>query len=149
MMESVIKTIGTLCIIAFTLGVMTNLIPTAKTEKAIKTVFTIYLLFFVISLFTDTNFDIIADNITDNTDITIQSEDYILDKAKSNIEENIKEILQQKNIAYKDVRLHINKQTDNISVGSIEISGTDINQHSIIYNLLSDIAEKENIILGE
>ncbi len=144
-MEFLFKIIGSLCITAYILGLLANMVNVNYTQKAIRLTFALFLITNIFVPLKSIDFAVWNFDIDNNTD-TVNAQEYVIYQASEVLKEKIKTELNSQNIAYSDVYVHINEETDGIYVDYIKITGTDVDEQKYI----ADIFENEGkIIFGD
>ncbi len=147
-MKSVYSYIGSICLLIYIIGILFNLIKIKHTNKIMQTVLGLVLLLNIISPIYNQEFYI------DINSLEVQSmqidkgenEEYIIENAKLILENEIKEELNQKNIAYNDVTVHIHKENENFLIKEISINGSEEAEKETVIDILSEYTNKECII---
>lgn len=135
-MERILKNIGSVCIIIYSIGIIANFIPAGHTQKAVKLVLLVYIVNVTITSINNFNSDINQYSL--NTDISTDlAEEMIITEAEKNIEEEIINIFAEKNIAYNSVNVHIHKQNNGLEIDSVQLFGVPHSQREYATELLN------------
>ena len=151
-MEQIAKSVGMLCVLVFILGILFQLGCFEKTAKVIKFVIAVYIVVAIVKSVDgakmDTNF-IYDKNVAEHYDYQENFETAVLQQLRQNIEETVKGRLNEKNISYNDVSVHILEQNGNLEIEQIEVE-CKTEDKSAVYNCLQDLlSENTKIIVGE
>ena len=144
-MSAIYKLVGSICITTYILGLMTNLVDLNYTQKAVKLAFALYFLTVVLIPLKEINIDFGEIKYVTRS-VQNDAGNYIISAAAQQIEKDVKNALDKENIAYSDVYVHIDEQSEYISLDYIKISGTDETNHSEIRDM---IGSQGKIIFGE
>ncbi len=143
---NIIKFIGTLSVIGYILGILYNFVDFSYTQKAIRLTAALYIITALISPLEYSDFNIDIDSLQLEVYSRQESVEFVLESAAAQLEQKIKNILDEKNIAYTDISVHINKQSEKISVDYIEIYGVLPGDKKLISGYLSDIG---TVVFGD
>lgn len=150
-MDYIVKRIGSLCIIAYITGILLNLAPVSAVQKSVRLVGALYIItavFVPLGNITADDFDI--ETVETGSVYTVrQSIDYIIERAAQQIENDIKHLLDEKNISYDSINAHIYKQSDMIYIDSIHVAGVKPEQQSSAAMVISAVVDKDKIIFGD
>ena len=144
-MSTIYKIVGSICITTYILGLVTNLVDLNYTQKAVKLTFALYFLTVVLIPLKDVDFDF-GEMRYEVQLIQSNAEEYIIYSAAQQIENVVEQALDNGKIAYSDVYVHIDEQSEGISLDYIKISGTSESNHSEIRDI---IGSQGKIIFGE
>ena len=147
-MNGLLKAAGVLCLCGYITGIVTNLIPLNQMEKSVRLVTVLYIISVVFSQKIEYSKFLYVD-LNDRETISQSADTYVIEMAEAELENNIAEILNEKNIAYSEVSVHINKQTDKIQIDKVYIYGSDSDNYRNAKAVLSDILPQECIVQGE
>lgn len=149
-MESIFKVIGTLCITAYIVGLVSNMTEVNDTGKAVRLVCVLVILssFLTKGEIEEITYNNIFETYS-NVDIQMSTVEYIMESVKENIENEIKKELDEKNICYTDVFVHIYKQSNKFKIEKIIIYGVNSREKQYASEIINNIAENENIIYGD
>jgi len=151
-MEKIVNSIGALCISVFIMGMLYQLGAFEKTAKTIKFVIAIYIVLTVINSFENLNFNLQNTDFTTQyyqQDINRDFQNEIIKETARELENVIKNRLEEKNIAYNSVEVHILEQNGNLTADKIFIECENIYAQDI-ERCISDIAdETTKIIIGD
>lgn len=148
-MEYIYKIVGTLCIFGYISGILVNITPTEKAGKAVRFACVLIVLSAVLSHSMEAELNIDTPVTTDITYIKRQSEEYIIQKAESEVESILVKRLLSKNISYSSLSVHIYKENSNISVKQVSVYGLDNDERQTVKNLFSDVVPEDKIIFGD
>ncbi len=144
-MITIFKSIGMLCILVYSMGIMTNLVPDTYTRKAIKLAVSAYIILSVILSFE--NFEtVLYQEDTGYYSYTEQAVDYVKTEAEEIIEKDISEKLSEKSITYNSVSVHINEESDFLQIDKICVYGVPPERQSSAENI---IGLNEKVIFGD
>ena len=94
-MERILKNIGSICIIIYSIGIIANFIPAGHTQKAVKLVLLVYIVNVTITSINNFNPDINQYSL--NTDISTDlAEEMVITEAEKNIEDEITNFFDEK-----------------------------------------------------
>ena len=134
-METIFKIIGSLCTIAYILGVLSDVLNIDYTQKAVRLTFALFLVTNVFIPLDKIDLNLLEFNIPikeSNADI------YVLQNAEQIIEKRISSQLDIKDIDYSDVDVHINKETDKVYIDYIKIYGASGETYQYIENMFEE-----------
>ncbi len=146
-MDNIYSYIGNLCLVIYIIALLFDLIKIKETNKILQTVLGLVLILNIFyplnkidtqSVFNSLEFYSITVNEEENTEL-------IIENAKLLIENDIKKTLEEKNISYNDVSLHIHKENGSFLIKEINIYGSDEERKEEILKLLSDIVNEDVI----
>lgn len=150
-MEQIAANISVLCILVFVCGILYQLGCFSATEKVIKFIIAVYIVFFAVKSFANFNPKITLENYTQfyqeqNTQLFKVS---LIDETEKNLEEIVKNRLEEKNISYKDISVHILEQNGNLTVDGIYIDCENKDKDAV-YKCIEDmLSEHTNVFIGE
>ena len=151
-MEEITNLMGSICISIIAIGIISKLGAFDATEKmlrfvaAISILLTLYESFDITSLNIDFKYPESDVYYIENTS-ALKNE--IINKTKTDLEQMIKERLDEKNISYNSVSLHILEQNGSITVDKIFIDCSG-NVKTAVTDCLKDIiSEETEILMGE
>lgn len=145
-MDAITKSIGSLCVLVYISGILFNLTDISSTQKAIRLTVVLYILSAVLSPVKKLDFGFDTKYIVENDIGITQAQNYILNQAEQKLETDISNKLHQKNIAYKSIDVHINKESESISIDCIEIIGVSENDKLETQQVIGNIGP---VIFGE
>ena len=148
-MESIFKIIGTLCLCGYITGLLMNFTTVTYTQKAVRLVCALYIITTVIMPIGTADFDFSAEEFAEKSALQQQAEEYVLSTAEDNMENDIKNLLDVKNISYTQLNVHINKQKDSLAVGSVEIYGINTSDRQKVIQLLENTVSQDKILFGD
>ncbi len=147
-MDRIIKAIGVLCMCGYITGLLVQFVPVNKTEKSIRLVVTLYIISVVLSPVSfESGYE--GTVIPDISTVQADSSIYVIDALETETEKILSERLQEKNICYTGLNVHINKQTDKLYIDNILIYGADSENMEKARAALSDVLSSEKIISGD
>ena len=137
-MDTVLKFTGSLCTTVYILGLLFNLTDISYTQKTIRLTIAVYIIVNILMPLKnlELNFDF-TDSISDFT-IEISAEDYVISQAERNMKQSIISQLNDKNISYSDISVHINKQSNSVYIDNIVFYGLADNDKQIINQLFEN-----------
>ncbi len=145
-MDVLLKSIGMLCTLGYVTGLLINLTPANHTQKAIRLVAVLYILSSVLYPLQSISLDFEYLD-TENYDIKTDAQDYVIEQSAYKIKNIILQRLNEKNISYTDIIVHINKQNDGLQISGISLYG--IAEKEQTANLLQDITTADKINFGD
>ena len=148
-MDIIIRMIAVLCLCSYVMGLLIQFVPVNQTEKSIKLVVTLYLIASVFSPMEYKTDYIFEKDMLSMSDIYNNSEEYVTFAIKEETERTLSRLLDEKNICYTDVDVHINKQTDKLCISQVVIYGADSDNMAAARDALTDIVTGEKIISGD
>ncbi len=132
----------------YIMGLVMNMVPMNSLQKSIRLAGALYIITAVFVPLSDIQFDFsIPDRQRDSVRQSRYS--YIVDRAREEIEFRVCVRLDEKNISYESVRVHIHEQSDTIYLQSVNIAGVPEADRSRVVSALEEIAEKEKIVFGD
>lgn len=145
-MDTVFKFTGSLCTTVYILGLLFNLTDISYTQKTIRLTIAVYIIVNILMPLKnlELNFDF-TDSISDST-IEISAEDYVISQAEKNMKQSIISQLNDKNISYSDISVHINKQSNSVYIDNIVFYGLADNDKQIVNQLFEN---QGTIIFGD
>ena len=137
-MDTVFKFTGSLCTTVYILGLLFNLTDISYTQKTIRLTIAVYIIVNILMPLKnlELNFDF-TDSISDST-IEISAEDYVISQAEKNMKQSIISQLNDKNISYSDISVHINKQSNSVYIDNIVFYGLADNDKQIVNQLFEN-----------
>ena len=138
-MDNIIKFIGTVSVLTYIMGILYSLVDFKYTHKAIRLVTSLCIITGLLYTFRQTELNINVDAFSQNYYSEDDAVDFITEQAAERLEQQIKNILSEKNISYSDVYVHINKQSESISVDCIEIYGVLAENHKYVKEYIGNI----------
>lgn len=149
-MDGIFKAIGTLCIIAYITGLVSNMVEINHTQKAIRLVCAIYIISSLV-IYNPKNEYREIDTVIyyDETSIQNDTFDYIIQKTEKNIEDDIKKALDKNFISYTGVKVHIYKQSEGIDISDITVYGVSDENQNLALQSIGNITSEEKIIFGD
>ena len=144
----VLKSVGAFFILCYVLGVVTTGLNLNKTEKALRIVCSLYIIFTCLTT---------GENLK-NTNMSLPEMDlYSVDLRQSDItnmaEENLKtkieKILNENSLSYNSVRVHIFKQNEEMKIGEVIIGGANEAEKEIIESCISPVIDDGVLIFED
>ncbi len=147
-MQDIYSNIGSLCLAIYIIGILFNLIKIKHTNKIMQTVLGLVLILNILSPFQKIDLDLIIETfaISEIEMDTQESIDFVIENASLVIKNDIENLFNEKNIAYKDVSVHIYKENENFFIKEISIYGSEDDEKSKIIELLKEIVNEECVI---
>ena len=151
-MEKIADVIGVLCISVFVMGIFYQLGGFEKTSKVIRFIVALYIISTVFTSFeyfkyVPLEYDIIVDK--DIYDYDVDFYNRVIYKTKINLEEIIKNRLDEKNISYENVSVHILEQNGAVIADEIEID-CKASDTEAVYSCIDDmLTEDTKVIIGD
>ena len=151
-MEKIADVTGVLCISVFVMGIFYQLGGFEKTSKVIRFIVALYIISTVFTSFEYFNYvpleyDIIVDK--DIYDYDVDFYNSVIYKTKINLEEIIKNRLDEKNISYENVSVHILEQNGAVIADEIEID-CKASDTEAVYSCIDDmLTEDTKVIIGD
>lgn len=151
-MEKITSMVGTLCICIFVTGILYNIGCFKVTEKTIKFVISIYILVITFKAAMDIKLDFSMNSINDISmeyQNTEDAKDIIIEQTQLDIENIIKNRLDEKNISYNSISVHILEQSNNITIDKIDIQCKPEYKKEV-QNCIKDLlTENTVVVIGE
>ena len=149
-MNTIFKAIGTLCIIAYITGLVSNMVEINHTQKAIRLVCAIYIISSLF-IYSPKNEYREIDTTIDYNQSSVQNDtfDYIIQKTEKTVEDDIKKALDENFISYTDVKVHIYKQSEGIDISDITIYGVSDEDQNLALQSIGNVTSEEKIIFGD
>lgn len=151
-MEKIADVTGVLCISVFVMGIFYQLGGFEKTSKVIRFIVALYIISTVFTSFeyfkyVPLEYDIIVDK--DIYDYDVDFYNSVIYKTKINLEEIIKNRLDEKNISYENVSVHILEQNGAVIADEIEID-CKASDTEAVYSCIDDmLTEDTKVIIGD
>ena len=151
-MEHLTKTIGYICILVMVTGILADLGSFPVIEKLIRFVTALYIIVAFFKSLEGTKYNV--DMQIFKSDFTYeQNYDYltemIINKTNSEIEALVKKRLEEKNISYNLLSLHILEQNGSLIINEINIQ-CDNKDTALAYDCIKDLISKDTkITIGE
>lgn len=151
-MEKIADVTGVLCISVFVMGIFYQLGGFEKTSKVIRFIVALYIISTVFTSFeyfkyVPLEYDIIVDK--DIYDYDVDFYNSVIYKTKINLEEIIKNRLDEKNISYENVSVHILEQNGAVIADEIEID-CKASDTEAVYSCIDDMLTKDTkVIIGD
>ena len=151
-MEHITKVVGTLCIAIMSMGIMYEFGCFKATEKVMKFVITVYVMVTFFATVSDTKIqlDFVAEDIDSHTHISRQQvTEQIVSNTQKELENIIIQRLEQKNICYNSVSVHILEQNGDLTADRITVHCPQQYIPQVTECLSDLITEETQIITGE
>ena len=151
-MEKIADVTGVLCISVFVMGIFYQLGGFEKTSKVIRFIVALYIISTVFTSFeyfkyVPLEYDIFVDK--DIYDYDVDFYNSVIYKTKINLEEIIKNRLDEKNISYENVSVHILEQNGAVIADEIEID-CKAGDTEAVYSCIDDmLTEDTKVIIGD
>lgn len=151
-MEKIADVTGVLCISVFVMGIFYQLGGFEKTSKVIRFIVALYIISTVFTSFeyfkyVPLEYDIIVDKDIYDYDVDLYNS--VIYKTKTNLEEIIKNRLDEKNISYENVSVHILEQNGAVIADEIEID-CKAGDTEAVYSCIDDmLTEDTKVIIGD
>ena len=151
-MQQIISVIGSVCILIMVTGILADLGSFPVMEKVIRFIIVIFLIVCIFKSFETTQINIETDNF-ETKFVYEQNLDYLKEKIISETEKETQELiknrLEQKNISYNWLSLHILEQNGNLIVKEIVIDCSESEKNEV-YDCIKDVISNETEIkIGE
>ena len=144
----VLKSVGAFFILCYVLGVVTTVLNLNKTEKALRIVCSLYIIFTCLTTgenLKNTNMSLPA---TDLYSVDLRQSD-ITNMAEENLKTKIEKILNENSLSYNSVRVHIFKQNEEMKIGEVIIGGANEAEKEIIESCISPVIDDGVLIFED
>ena len=144
----VLKSVGAFFILCYVLGVVTTGLSLNKTEKALRIVCSLYIIFTCLTTgenLKNTNMSLPA---TDLYSADLRQSD-ITNMAEENLKTKIEKILNENSLSYNSVRVHIFKQNEEMKIGEVIIGGANVAEKEIIESCISPVIDDGVLIFED
>lgn len=144
----VLKSVGAFFILCYVLGVVTTGLNLNKTEKALRIVCSLYIIFTCLTTgenLKNTNMSLPA---TDLYSADLRQSD-ITNMAEENLKTKIEKILNENSLSYNSVRVHIFKQNEEMKIGEVIIGGANEAEKEIIESCISPVIDDGVLIFED
>lgn len=144
----VLKSVGAFFILCYVLGVVTTGLSLNKTEKALRIVCSLYIIFTCLTTgenLKNTNMSLPA---TDLYSADLRQSD-ITNMAEENLKTKIEKILNENSLSYNSVRVHIFKQNEEMKIGEVIIGGANEAEKEIIESCISPVIDDGVLIFED
>lgn len=151
-MEKIADVTGILCISVFVMGLFYQIGGFEKTAKVIRFIVAICIISIVFTGFKDfMQFPFLNDIVIEGYEYDYNDEFYngVIYIAQEEIEKIIKSRLDEKNISYKDINVHILEQSGTVVADEITIICDNSNAEEVYENIKDILTEDTNLIIGE
>lgn len=144
----VLKSVGAFFILCYVLGVVTTGLSLNKTEKALRIVCSLYIIFTCLT--TGENLKITNMSLpeTDLYSFDLRQSD-ITNMAEENLKTKIEKILNENSLSYNSVRVHIFKQNEEMKIGEVIIGGANEAEKEIIESCISPVIDDGVLIFED
>ena len=144
----VLKSVGAFFILCYVLGVVTTGLNLNKTEKALRIVCSLYIIFTCLT--TGENLKNINMSLpaTDLYSADLRQSD-ITNMAEENLKTKIEKILNENSLSYNSVRVHIFKQNEEMKIGEVIIGGANGAEKEIIESCISPVIDDGVLIFED
>ena len=151
-MEQLTRITGSLCISVLAMGLLYNMGHFPQTEKTVRFVIVVYIILSCINSFEKDEFDFGFTQIKDeqySEDYTAELRVVVVEETKYEMEKILKKRLEEKNISYNHISVHILEQNGFLTTEKIVIS-CDNSEISKAEECIRDfITEDTVLIIGE
>ena len=144
----VLKSVGAFFILCYVLGVVTTGLSLNKTEKALRIVCSLYIIFTCLTTgenLKNTNMSLPA---TDLYSADLRQSD-ITNMAEENLKTKIEKILNENSLSYNSVQVHIFKQNEQMKIGEVIIGGANVAEKEIIESCISPVIDDGVLIFED
>ena len=144
----ILKSVGAFFILCYVLGVVTTGLSLNKTEKALRIVCSLYIIFTCLTTgenLKNTNMSLIE---TDLYSADLRQSD-ITNMAEENLKTKIEKILNENSLSYNSVRVHIFKQNEEMKIGEVIIGGANGAEKEIIESCISPVIDDGVLIFED
>ena len=144
----VLKSVGAFFILCYVLGVVTTGLSLNKTEKALRIVCSLYIIFTCLTTgenLKNTNMSLLE---TDLYSVDLRQSD-ITNMAEENLKTKIEKILNENSLSYNSVRVHIFKQNEEMKIGEVIIGGANGAEKEIIESCISPVIDDGVLIFED
>ena len=144
----ILKSVGAFFILCYVLGVVTTGLSLNKTEKALRIVCSLYIIFTCLTTgenLKNTNMSLPA---TDLYSVDLRQSD-ITNMAEENLKTKIEKILDENSLSYNSVRVHIFKQNEEMKIGEVIIGGANEAEKEIIESCISPVIDDGVLIFED
>ena len=151
-MEHISTVTGVVCVSVFAVSVLYSFGCFSATEKVVKFVISLYLLTVFIKSITDTRFEF-KTNFNGLTaysgSYTIDFTDIVLEETETNLEQTIKQRLDEKNISYKQISVHILEENEYLTADKIIVQCSEKDVGAVRECIKDMISDNTQVITGE
>ena len=151
-MAQISKVAGMLCILIFAMGILYQLGHFEKTAKVIRFIIAIYILLALLKSFNGAKGELMV--LTE--EINIQQHNYqdelkneIVKQTQQQLEIVIKNRLDEKNIAYNEVSVHILEQNGTVEIKRIKIVCQNDCKNTVENCIQDLLTDNTKIVIGE
>ena len=151
-MEQLSKNIGMICVIIVVAGIVFELGKFKSTEKSIRFIIVVYIVVTVFKTFGASEWNIDYESYKADTHYAENSyifKDTVIFTAQQELEEIIKNRLNEKNISYNSVSVHILEQNGIAKTDKIYVQCDDDLKDDVFECIEDIIGEDTEIIIGE
>ena len=151
-MTGIAKTVGVLCVSVMAMGILYDLGNFKATDKTLKFVISIYIIATVFNSFRTAKLEFDTD-ISGGKEFAGENPEILKEKivlqTEKELTELIKKRMEEKNISYNSISLHILEQNGSIQVDRINIDCPSDMQTAVMDCIRDIISEDTQIITGE
>ena len=151
-MKNITQWVGVLCISCYVMGLLLNLVQLSHTQKVTRLLVAMFIIITIFRPFSQKDFfslDGYEYTSQDyNISVALNAVDTIIKQAQKNLEQTIKSQLDQQNLCYENIFVHIYEENGSLNINSVEIQGVLDEEKNAIYKALSNIVAQDKIILG-
>ncbi|MBQ9844814.1 MAG: hypothetical protein IJO54_01860 [Oscillospiraceae bacterium] len=151
-MEQLAKMTGVLCISVVAMEIVYNLGHFPSVERSVRFITAVYIVLTALKTFGNTQFTIMPPVWDDSSAVheyTQQFSDTVIEETENKAEEIIRRRLQEKNISYNQVSVHILEQNGLLTAEKIVIECEDSHKAAAEDCIQDFITEETVIITGE
>ena len=144
----ILKSVGAFFILCYVLGVVTTGLSLNKTEKALRIVCSLYIIFTCLTTgenLKNTNMSLPE---TDLYSVDLRQSD-ITNMAEENLKTKIEKILNENSLSYNSARVHIFKQNEEMKIGEVIIGGANGAEKEIIESCISPVIDDGVLIFED
>ena len=144
----ILKSVGAFFILCYVLGVVTTGLSLNKTEKALRIVCSLYIIFTCLTTgenLKNTNMSLPA---TDFYSVDLRQSD-ITNMAEENLKTKIEKILNENSLSYNSVLVNIFKQNEEMKIGEVIIGGDNGAEKEIIESCISPVIDDGVLIFED
>ena len=144
----VLKSVGAFFILCYVLGVVTTGLSLNKTEKALRIVCSLYIIFTCLTTGENLKITNMSLPATDLYSVDLRQSD-ITNMAEENLKTKIEKILNENSLSYNSVRVHIFKQNEEMKIGEVIIGGANVAEKEIIESCISPVIDDGVLIFED
>ena len=144
----VLKSVGAFFILCYVLGVVTTGLSLNKTEKALRIVCSLYIIFTCLTTGENLKITNMYLPTTDLYSVDLRQSD-ITNMAEENLKTKIEKILNENSLSYNSVQVHIFKQNEEMKIGEVIIGGANGAEKEIIESCISPVIDDGVLIFED